>query len=175
MKGVVLRWKSAEDTSALAGADQVAVHWGRTENPKVTSCTAGLKRQVWCTSGGGCEPVSRETAASRRRTILVLIRPADVTSTLVGSIPARGNGMLRPPPGGRYRPVRSRAMSTTRGSRARSDAKNRSRRAPGCMRRVSVFGAEPCSRWLDSFTRIVNASASASEHEDDGGDSTAES
>lgn len=62
-------------------------------------CTAGLKGQIWCARPGGCEPVSRETAASLRRTLLVLIRPADVTSTLVGSILARGNGMLRPPPG----------------------------------------------------------------------------
>lgn len=63
MKGVVLRWKSVEDTSALAGADHVAVHWGRAENPKVTTCTAGLKRQVWCTSGGA---VSRFHVKPRR-------------------------------------------------------------------------------------------------------------
>ena len=52
MEGIVLRWRSVEDTSALAGADRVAVHWGSTANPIVTTCTAGLKGQVWCTSWG---------------------------------------------------------------------------------------------------------------------------
>ena len=63
MEGVVLRWRSVEDTSALAGADRVAVHWGSTANPSVTTCTAAVKGQAWCALPGGCGPVSRETSS----------------------------------------------------------------------------------------------------------------
>ena len=73
---------------------------------------------------GGCEPVSRETAASRRRTVLVLIRPVDGTPMYAGSILACGNGISRPPPG--EVPLALRAMSTTWGSRSCSDAMDRS-------------------------------------------------
>lgn len=54
------------------------------------------------------------------------------------------DGMLRCPPGGIARP---RVTNT-----ARSHAPTRRTEvghAPDCMRRESVLGTEPCSRWLD--------------------------
>ena len=101
------------------------MHWGSTANPIVTTCTAGLKGQTWCALPGGCGPVSRETSSEslKGRARSDSVGGSHVNASGVHS-GLRERDALAPSPG--EVPVLFRAMSTTRGSRTRSDAKNRS-------------------------------------------------
>ena len=155
MEGVVLRWKSVEDTSALACADRVAVHWGSTANPIVATCTAGLKGQAWCALPGGCGPVSRETSSEspkdRSRTDSVGGSHVNASGVHSG---LRERDTQTPSPG--ELPVLCRAMNTTWDLMHSLTRRTEFCSARDCMSRVSSLGTEPCSGLLDSFNRIGN-------------------
>jgi len=65
---------------------------------------------------------------------------------LAGFILVCGNGMLRPPPG--EVPLVPERWIRREGPAHVPTRRTEVCRAPDRMRRASVFGAEPCSRWL---------------------------